>query len=450
MAKNEFTEEALRRGLGLKEATSLVVGTVIGTGVFLKASVMTQAVGGAFWVFAAWIGAGILSLSGAFVFAELASRFPRAGGEYVFLREAYGGLPAFLNGWMRFLIGNPGSIAAYAAGFVAFLNGSFHFSPFAQSALAVGLIAVFTLLNCATVHAAGLLQACMTAVKVSMILGLTAVIFAAAPKEQIHFAGWASGGWPGFKAFGSAMLAALWAYDGWNGMPMAAGEVKDPSRNIPRALVAGMFTIIAIYLFVNLVFFFILPLDAIRSSFSYDFPEALPVFTKAAAVSLGPEVIILVSLLLAFSALVALNGSVLSGARVPFAMARDGVLFSALGKVSHRTHAPVVAVLVQGMIAALLALSGSFDQLTDYVVFASWIFYALAVFALFIFRRRDPHSGYHMPFYPWLPLLFLGSAFWLIVNTLITEPVQSLIGLALILAGVPVYYWYRRGHSKRR
>lgn len=245
------------------------------------------------------------------------------------------------------------------------------------------------------------------------------------------------------------MLAALWAYDGWNGMPMAAGEVQNPSRNIPRALVAGMVTIMAIYFFVNMVFFLVLPMDAIQSSFSQDFPNALPVFTKAAEVSLGAGVVIFVSMLLAFSALVALNGSILSGARVPFAMARDGVLFAALGKVSRRTRVPVIAVLVQGAIAVLLALSGSFDQLTDYVVFASWIFYALAVFALFIFRRRDPHTGYHMPLYPWLPLLFLASAFWLIVNTLITEPVQSLIGLGFIAAGVPVYYWYRkpgRGH----
>lgn len=444
-----FTNEPLKHGLDFSATVSLVVGTVIGTGVFLKPAVMTQEVNSVLWVFLAWIAAGFLSLAGALCYAELGSRFPQAGGEYVYLREAFGELPAFLNGWMRFCIGNPGSIAAYAVGLVTFLNGATHFSVLTQTVLAVLIIAVFTLINCATVHVAGRLQTYMAAFKIFLILILTFAIFIFRGHGSDVAISHLTGGWPGWKAFGAAMLAALWAYDGWNGMPMAGGEIRNAKRNIPLALIGGMLIVMLIYLAANFAFFVALPLREAASSYSPDFPLALPVATNAALATIGPSAVVGVSIVLAFSALVSLNGSILTGARVPFAMARDGVLFSALGRVHHKTRTPVISVLVQGVIAIVIACSGTFDQLTDYVMFASWVFYALAVLSLFVLRKRHPTStNFVAPGYPWIPLAFLAVTAWLIANTLLTAPMESLIGLGLIALGIPVFLYFRK-HSTR-
>lgn len=403
---------------------------------------MTQAVGTFSFVMLAWIVAGLLSLAGALCFAELGSRFPEAGGEYVYLREAFGELPAFLNGWMRFAIGNPGSIAAYAVGLVTFLRGVFEFDSFAQTALACAIIAVFTGINCLTVRAAGLFHTLLAFLKIALVVGFTFALLRPLPETQpldLSFAGW-----PGWPAFGSAILAALWAYDGWNGMPMAASEVRDPQKNIPRALALGMLGVIVIYVGANVGFFRTLPLTAILESNSPSYPDALPVATNAALAAIGPGFVAFVSVMLAFSALVSLNGSVLTGARVPYAMSHDGVFFPAIGRVHPRTHSPVTSVVVQGVIAILIACSGTFDQLTDYVMFASWIFYALCILALIKVRRRAPgHPAFRTPFYPWLPIAFLLVSVWLVINTLLTAPWESLIGLALISAGVPVFFHFR-------
>jgi basic amino acid/polyamine antiporter, APA family len=439
-SSKKFTQENLKQSLGFNETLSLVIGTVIGTGVFLKAAVMTQEVGSAFWVLSAWFAAGILSLAGALCFAELGSRFPEAGGEYIYLREAFGELPAFLNGWMLFGIGNPGSIAAYAVGLMTFLNGVFHFSLFKQTFSACVIIVAFTLINCATVRAAGMLHTAMTVLKVLMVVGFTLAILTvptktAAPEFTI-------GAWPGLKAFGAAMLAALWAYDGWNGMPMAASEVKEPQKNIPRALIFGMLAVMLIYMLTNLSFFITLPISDVVTSNSPSFPNALPVATKAALATMGPLTVAFASILLGFSAVVSLNGSILTGARVPFAMARDRLLFKSLGTVHHRTRTPVVSVLVQGLIAIGIACSGTFDQLTDYVMFASWIFYGLSVLALFVLRKRGA-TQFKVPFYPVIPGLFLLASIWLIINTLLTAFTESLLGLLFLLAGLPVYFYFR-------
>jgi APA family basic amino acid/polyamine antiporter len=245
------------------------------------------------------------------------------------------------------------------------------------------------------------------------------------------------------------MLAALWAYDGWNGMPMAGGEIRNAQRDIPLALIGGMLIVMLIYLAVNFAFFVALPLREAASSYSPDFPLALPVATNAALATIGPSAVVGVSIVLAFSALVSLNGSILTGARVPFAMARDGVLFSALGRVHHKTRTPVISVLVQGVIAIVIACSGTFDQLTDYVMFASWVFYALAVLSLFVLRKRHSAStNFVAPGYPWIPLAFLAVTAWLIANTLLTAPMESLIGLGLIALGIPVFLYFRK-HSTR-
>lgn len=452
-----MNQDTLVRKLGAKEAISLVVGTVIGTGVFLKAGVMSQSVGSPFWVLAAWAVAGFVSFIGALCYAELGSLYPRAGGEYVFLREAYGDLVGFLYGWMRFWIGTPGSIAAYGVGAATFLGGLIgHGTGSDRATIALAFIITFSLVNCFTVVVSGRLQSFMALLKVVMILLLTIGIFIfAVPSDGgFLFVEKLSGGegtngsvgFGGWSAFGTAMLAALWAYDGWNNMPMAAGEIRDPSRNIPRALLIGMSSVLAIYGAINLAYFYALPFQEVLSAYSPTNPSALPVATKAAQIVFGPLAVSLLSGAFVFSAIGSMNGAILTGSRIPYAMARDGLFIRKLGEVGHKSHAPFVAVVVQCLIACVLALSGTFDQLTDYVVFASWIFYALSAGALFIFRRRmgEERRAFSTPGYPWLPAIFVFVSLLLLLNTLITSTRESAIGLLFILAGVPFYFWFRR------
>lgn len=427
---------------------SLVVGTVIGTGVFLKAGIMSQTTGAPSWVMLAWALAGLLSLTGALCYAELGGMFPSAGGEYVYLREAYGSLPAFLFGWMRFWIGTPGSIAAYGVGAATFLGGIVPLGGVGGEAMvAIALILIFTMLNCFTVTLGGRIQAVMTALKLFMLVGLTFSIFAFAHGTSWgHLAPVGNTSFRGLGTFGTAMLAALWAYDGWNNMPMAAGEIRDPERNVPRALIIGMTLVFAIYALANLAYFYALPFDEILSARSKLNPNGLAVAAKAVLSAFGPIALTILSITFVCSAIGSMNGSILTGARVPYAMARDGLFFRQLGTVTKNSRSPVTAVVVQGVISCVLALSNSFDQLTDYVIFASWIFYATVAASLFVFRIKRPelHRPYRTPFYPWLPLLFVAASLGLLINTIITSPQDCAIGLAMILAGIPVYAIFRR------
>ena len=442
-------QNQLVRGLTPIHAGALVVGTVIGTGIFLKAGIMSQVTGSPQWMLLAWVVAGLLSFAGALVYSEIGSMFPRAGGEYVYIREAYGDLPGFLYGWMRFWVASPGSIAAYAVGGATFLEGAnILFLKGMRTPLAVAFIIFFAGLNCLSVRFGGRVQTFVTALKIAIILALTVGIFILAPGGSFgHItAEPPGGGWPGFGAFGMALLAALWAYDGWNNMPMVAGEVRDPQKSIPLALIVGVGGVMLIYTLINMAYVYAVPFGELLSANSKLHPDALPVATKAAAGFLGPAGTVLLSGAFFISAIGGLNGSILTSSRIPYAMARERMMPSFMATVSPRTHVPVLSVLIQGGWAALLAASGTFDQLTDYVVFAGWVFYALAAISLIVFRRTHPDlpRGYRVPLYPLLPLLFALTAAGLLVNTLFTAPRESLAGLVIITSGVPVFLWMRR------
>lgn len=440
----------LVRRLSFIDAASIVVGSIIGTGVFLKAATMAGLVGNPMTVLLIWIVAGFLSLAGALVYAELGSMMPSAGGEYVYLREGYGDLAAFLFGWMRFWIGSPGTIAAYAVGAMTFMSGAVDLSFIGGKApAAVIVIIIFSSLNCLSVAFGGRLQAIMTGLKLLMIIGLSIGIFLFSPTgsfshlsethpAQPGFAGWA--------AFGSATLAALWAYDGWNNLPMIAGEVKNPQKNIPLALVLGTLLILAIYCVANLAYFYALPFVEVYTSNSDAYPNALPVATKAAMSILGTSGVTILSAAFVFSALGAMNGAVMTGARVPYAMAKDGLFFKQLAIVNNATLVPVISIVVQGTMAMILALSGSFDQLTNYVIFASWIFYAMVTSVVFVLRKKRPDAprSYKTFGYPVVPIIFIILTTLLLVNTVIESPKESGIGLAFILLGVPVYYIFKK------
>ena len=341
----------LIRGLTLTGTTALVIGTVIGTGVFLKAAPMAQGVGTPTLVMVAWVAAGLLTLAGALTYAELGAMLPHAGGEYVYLRHSYGDASAFLFGWQRFIVAGSASIAALGAGFAVFLSAFLplnqvwaerKFTLFDQTInwqfgskqlVAVGAILLLSALNCLTVAFGGKVQSVLTVLKIAGLAAVIAGVFFFAPAVTWSNLATPAGtqAWSGFAAFGVAMLAALWAYDGWNNMPMAAGEVQQPGRNIPRALIGGMIVVMVIYCLANLAYFYALPLGEVVTSNSTAHRDALPVASKAAQSFLGESGGRFVALAFVVSALGALNGSILSNARVPYAMARDGVFFASHG-----------------------------------------------------------------------------------------------------------------------
>lgn len=446
--RKETRHATLLRSLGQKQALGLVIGTVIGTGVFLKAAVMSQEAGSPLAVLAAWVLAGLLSLAGAFCYAELGALMPEAGGEYVYLRDAYGELAAFLYGWMRFWIGSPGSIAAYGVGAATFAAAILPLpGAVARTALAMGFIVVFSIVNCVSVLLGGSLQAFLTFLKIVLILGVSWAIF-----QYGNGGSWshlrAPAGppsWHGWSAFGSAMIAALWAYDGWNNMPMAAGEIREPERVIPRALALGMLTVLGLYALANVAFFYALPFPEVLASYSPATPGALPVATRAAQAAFGSLSVSLLSGAFVLSALGAMNGSILTGARIPYAMARDGYFFESLGRVGGKGRVPIASVIAQMLVSCALAASGTFDQLTDYVIFASFIFYAAVTTSLFVQRRRHPGRPlpFSAPFYPWLPALFILVSALLLLNTIVNSPLQTAIGAGFILSGIPAYLWFR-------
>jgi APA family basic amino acid/polyamine antiporter len=463
-------DRKLVRGLTAFDTTALVVGTVIGTGVFLKAAVMAQQVRTPALVLAAWVAAGLLSLAGALAYAELGAMLPEAGGEYVYLRESYGESAAFLFGWQRFVVAGSASIASIGAGFAIFLAAflpldevwarrevsllgqSFEWQFGMKQLVAVGAIVLLSAVNCFTVVVGGHLQSALTVLKTGgiafVVLGI--LLFGRTADWSHLRAAEGTAAWSGCAAFGTAMLAALWAYDGWNNMPMAAGEVKDPGRNVPRALVFGMLIVMAVYCLANLSYFYALPVGEVLTANSTLHREALPVASRAAVTFLGDSGGKLVAIAFVVSALGALNGSILSNARVPFAMARDGYFFQRLAELSPRTRVPVRVIAVQAVWSSVLAVSGSYDQLTDCLLLASWIFYGLTTSAVFVLRLRRPDAPrpYRTPGYPLVPAAFLLVSGWLVVNTLATRPVESAAGIMLILAGLPLYAWFRAARRR--
>ncbi|MDX1928956.1 MAG: amino acid permease [Pirellulaceae bacterium] len=459
----------LVRALSLTDASALVVGTVIGTGVFLKAAPMAQQVGSPMWVLIAWVAAGLLSLAGALTYAELSAMMPDAGGEYVYLRKAYGEPAAFLFGWQRFVVGGSASIASLGVGFSIFLatviklddfvwlendfkllGQAIHWQFGLQQVIGVAVIALLTVINCFSVAFGGKVHVILTMLKISGIAFIVLGIFLFSKETSwSNLATPSQSQWNGLSAFGTAMLAALWGYDGWNNMPMAAGEVRDPGRNIPRALILGMVAVMLIYCSLNLAYFYALPFEQVVTANSNMYREAPPVATRASQTFLGDYGGRIVAVVFMVSALGALNGSILSNARVPFAMARDRLFFKPFGLVHATTRVPVLCLIFQGFWASVLALSGTFDQLTNCLLFASWIFYALVTSSVFVMRYKFPtmERPYRAWGYPVIPLVFVLVAGWLIINTLISVPVESVAGLVMMGVGFPLYVYFRKSRS---
>ena len=484
MVSNADDKYKLIRGLGLIAAISVIIGNVIGTGVFLKARVMTCNVGSPTWVIIAWIAAGLLSLAGALTYAELTAMKPHAGGPYVFLRDSYGRLSSFLFGWMQMFVARTGAQASVAVVFAIALNDyldgglkqtllqttilGFPYEITSLQLIAVVIIAIFTTLNCLSVSLTGQIATTLTGVKIALVMfvGLGAFLFVTGGSfdnfslmntggtcegvsDSVRFG---SAEYTFLAGFGAAMLGALWGYDGWDNLSFVAGEVKDPNRNIPIAIIGSVLLIIVLYVAVHFAYFYILDPTAI-ASISKDSSVAKVVVSKffggdMASMAVGVAVAIFtVGLML--SSLGTLHTSILSASRVPYAMAKDGLMFKTFEKTSVNA-VPVYGVLFQGVWASILALSGSFDTLTDYVIFGSWIFYALVTSSIFVFRRKYPNAErpYKAWGYPVVPIVFLLVSGWLLVSTMINTPQQSFIGILLIILGLPVYYYLNNKAKK--
>jgi basic amino acid/polyamine antiporter, APA family len=448
----------LKRELGPWAAASIVVGTVIGSGIFLVPRTMIQRVGSPEMVFLVWIFGGALSLAGALSYAELAAAMPEAGGEYAYLREAYGPLWGFLYSWTQMWVAKSGSIATLATGFFYYLTTFFpgldrvfckiplplgpHGAPLEirhGQLLAGALILSLAALNYFGVKLGGRVQVAVTALKVALI---AAIILAGLGLGSAHAAVPAPVAPLTFAGFFAAAVAALWAYDGWNNVSMVASEIRDPQRNLPRALIWGTAGVIAIYLLANAAYFHVLSASEVGSSQRVAAEMMRRIFGSpgAAAVSVAAMI----------SIFAALNGSILSGSRVPYAAARDGLFFRSIAGVNPRYRTPGGSIVALCAWSAVLVLSGSYDQLLTYVIFASWIVYAMTAIAVIVLRKKRPDMPrpYRAAGYPFIPVLFVMVASVLVLSTLLDSPRESLMGIGLILLGLPFYcYWnYRAKH----
>ncbi|MDW8130567.1 MAG: amino acid permease [Bryobacterales bacterium] len=445
----------LRRELGLWAATAIVVGTVIGSGIFLVPKDMILHVGSPAIVLAVWTAAGLLSMAGALSYAELAAALPEAGGEYVYLREAYGSLWGFLYGWTQFWVARGGSIATLATAFFLYMGNFFpsleqvfYTLPLAigpggaplairyGQLLAVAIIFLLAGVNYLGVRFGGSVQVAVTALKLALIAALIAVGLGAGKGNFEHFSRSipAPGGPAGFFA---AMVAALWAYDGWNNVSMVAAEIRRPQHYLPIALIAGTGMVMATYLLTNVAYFYVLPAEQVGAS-----DRVAAEMMRAILGQWGAAVVSVAAMVSIFAAL---NGSLLSGARVPYAMARGGLFFACFARIHPRYGTPSVSILGLALWGSVLVFTGRYEDLFRYVIFASWILYGMTAAAVIVLRRRRPElpRPYRTPGYPLLPALFVAGAAAVIWSSLRNFPRESLLGLALILLGLPYYGWLR-------
>ena len=437
----------LKRELTLFDAVMINAGTMIASAIFIVPASIAAAVPGSAMSTLVWIIGGAVSLLGALSVAELAAAYPEAGGQYAYLREAYGPVPAFLYGWANFAVINTASIAAIAVGFARYV-GFFTHSPLTEAAIRVSAIASIvglTLLNCRGVRLGATTQNVLTSLKIAALLALIVSSFVLPGGAAANFQPlWPSGSvgqWIG--PFGVAMVAVLWAYDGWIETTYVGSEIVDPGRNLPRSIILSTVIVVVLYVLASVAYTYVLsPAVVARSSL---------VASDAAKVTIGSAGAALVVVAILISTLGANNGIILTAARIPYAMARGGMFFRSQGLVHARYGTPTVALLTQGVIASTLTAFGKYDQLFTYVVFAQFVFYALSAGAVIRLRKRAPQVArtYRTWGYPVTPIVFIAFAVWLVYNTIVETPRDSAIGAGLILLGLPGY-WYWKSDGKGR
>ena len=429
----------LRQSLGLTHATAMVVGTIIGASIFVQPSEITRLMPSVGGIVLVWIAAGILTLFGALVCAELSSAMPRTGGVYVFLTESFSPALGFLWGWAMLWSMHSGIIAAIATVFARYAALFVPLDPLGQKLVAVGVILLLSAVNYAGVKHGGRVQNVFTATKIAAIVALVAAgLFwtgdtAPAPAEATTASP---------RDFILAMAAGLFAYGGWHMVTYTAGETKQASRTIPRALVIGTLVVTACYAGLNAIYLRVLPLDAVRAS--------TRVAADAADVLLGSQGTALVGLLVLVSTFGAVNGIILVGPRVYYSMARDGVLFKWLGDVHPSFGTPHRALVLQAVWASVLAFTNSYGALFSRVIYTEWIFFALMAIGLMRLRRRPSYQpAYRMPAYPIVPVIFVVASLIIVAIQITARPLDSALGLGMVLAGLPVYFLWAHRSARR-
>ena len=452
---------SLVRGLSLLDAVLLLVSGIIGSSIFLTAKDIAVPLPNPFWFFLVWILGGAISLCACAAFAELGSMFPDSGGQYIYLREAYGDLVAFLYGWMLFAVANGGTIAALSVASAAYMGNIFPaisqqhviFSvlgmAFTRShAVGLLLIIVLTYVNVFGLRWGALLQNLSTwtkfiAMSAFVVLGFT-IGKGHWSNFTAHSGGISMGLSPGqlFSALGVGLIAVFWAYDGWVYVTWVAGEIKDPRRNVPLAMVFGVLAVGVIYLAMNMVYVYAMPLSEVAKHDTIAHAAAAALFSPAAAVWL--------SAMIAISCFSAAASCTLSGSRVYLAMAQDGAFFKRMAVIHPKWRTPAFSLIGQGIWAALLTMSGRYDQLYTYVIFGMVLSYTLTVIGLFVLRWKQPDTPrpYRCTGYPWLPGFYVLIGVIWTLNTIFTRPTEAFWGATIVLAGVPGYLYWKRASRK--
>lgn len=428
-----------RRSVGFLQGLAIVVGMIIGSGIFLKPSIVLGDAGSPMLALIAWVLGGVVTLCSALSIAEIASNIPRAGGLYTYLEELYGEKVGFLLGWVQSVISYPASVAAQA---IAFATYSAYFIPMTawqQRFLALGVLALLLVLNILSTRCGGVIQVVATVGKLIPVIAILGVgLFSGVAPGTSGLSGELIG--QGGGGIGAAILGTLWAYDGWIGVTNMAAEMKNPKKNLPKVISIGIIFVIVIYAAFNIVLFNALPADQLAASDTPGADAAVALFGQGGATFLTIGIMI--------SVFGALNGYLMTAARVPQAMAerRQLPLSSVLGKLHPKFGTPANALIMQALLAVVYILSGSFNFLTDLLIFVLWIFFTLGVFGVFLMRRRglSRRKNYRVPLYPVTPIIGIAGSLFILGSTVIDAPGRSLLGLGVTLLGLPIYYLLKK------
>lgn len=438
-SKPNIEESGLRCDLGLFTSVNISIGLIIGSGIFAVPSVIAGHLDSSGLILMVWVVGGLMALSGAFSFGELAAALPHTGGTYVYLREAYGPLLAFLFGWAQLLVINSGSYAAISTIFANYFNYFIPTSVLGTKLIAAGAVSIITFLNFIGVKKAGNVQNVLTPLKVVILIFLVLSGFLFKKGDWVNVTPIFSSitNFGTLSAFGLALISVLWTYDGWMDVCYASGEVKNPERTLPKTFTLSIFSIIGIYLLVNLLYLYVVPHEQMQNSEM--------VASEAGDKIFGPVGGSVIALTVVFSTFGALNSTTLTGARIFYAMARDGLFFHWVGKANPKFQTPGGALLISALWSFVLIFSGGFEQLITFFIFIMWVFYGLAVGAVIVLRAKRPDlpRPYKTRGYPFTPLFFILSAILLLVNTLKNSAFESLAGLGLLLLGIPIYYYWK-------
>ena len=430
----------LKRVLSLLDATMINAGGIIGSGIFMVPATVAMFTGSSSLFFMVWIAGGIVSLFGALSVAELGAAMPRAGGQYVYLSEAYGPVWGYLYGWSAVAVINTASIAAVGVAFSEYLRFFFPITDVSIKGIAVVTIVLLTIINILDVKSGARFQNLFTISKLGAIFGIIilGLVMEGGSNQNLS---------PFFSdqsftelvgPLGLAMVSVLWTFDGWIFITYVAGEVKNPGRNIPLSLIFCMLIVVSIYLLLNYVLIYTLGFTGMNGS---DL-----VVSDAASVFLGNKGAAIVTLIILISLIGANNGFVLTSARINYAMAKDKLFFYQASQIHPRFKSPANALIIQCVWASLLTFTGTFNQLITYIIFASWIFYGMSAGAVIILRNKKPdmERPYKTPVYPWIPIIFILFAIFLTINTIMEAPRDAAIGAGIILAGLPMYYYWKK------